>query len=285
MLCLSFTILQNEKANACVDHATTVTVTCHYDTTNFTDIALTVSNLRLFGGNPNEFCSCAVTSWTDIFTDISYVAFVDSGTTIPVPGFDPYVADANATSAWESVLATGGWSGFVSEVNGNGLTANAPVELIIRASLPPGYTYSILYSSFEENYLGTDEWDNTSQDLANSHQNLLFLDIPTFIVVNDGSTYFTDLDNAILTNVEMLGAEKIKIYPVPATNEIRIQLNQAEIENLSIYSISGQLINSHDLTAFRDEEYTLDIREYSSGIYHVLLRSSSGIVTEKFMKE
>lgn len=276
-------------ARACVDYHTTVFVTCHYDTVNFTDIAIKVSNLRIFGGNPNDFCSCGITNYTDIFTNIDYVAFVDSGTTNPVIGFDPYVASANSTSAWESVLATGDWNGFVSGVNGNGLTPNAPVELIIRASLPAGYTYYVLDSNIYATQFGTDEWDNTNQTLANSHQSVSSFWSATsvdLVAEHSGSTYFSDLDNAVLTNLEKgLEPSFLEIGPVPTKDRLYVHLDNPGIrlETASIYNLSGQIVGSVPLDGLFSGRTELDVSAYPEGVYFLRIKTASGEQTKKFV--
>lgn len=279
----------SQPAKACVDYHTTVFITCHYDTVNFTDIAITVSNLRLFGGNPNDFCSCGITNYTDVFTNIHYVAFVDSGTTNPVTGFDVWNADANSTNAWESVLATGDWSGFVSGVNGNGLQSGSPVELIIRASLPAGYYFSLLDSNVYATQLGTDEWDNTNQTLANSHQSItsFWTGWPgTFIAEHSGSTYFSDLDNSIITSLdEKIEPSYLEIGPVPAMDRLYVHLNNPDLtlQSASLYNLSGQKVGRVPLDGLRSGKVELDVSTYPEGVYFLKLETTSGVQTKKFV--
>lgn len=279
----------SQPVRACLDYHTTVFVTCHYDTTNWTDIAITVSNLRLFGGNPNDFCSCAITNYTDLFTNLQYVAFVDSGTTNPVPGFASWSSSSNASNAWESVLATGDWSGFVSGVNGNGLTATNPVELIIRASLPPGYTYTVLDSNIYATQLGTDEWSDTNQNLTGSHQSITGFwtgGAVTYMPENGSSTYFTDLDNSILLNVkDQVKASFVEIGPVPATDHLFVKMpNPAlQLESAQIFNSAGQMVSDIPLKAFQSGEARLDLNDYPDGIYFLHIRTREAVQTKKFV--
>ena len=288
LLALGSFFLLTTPTKACVDWHTTVFVTCHYDTVNFTDIAITVSNLRLFGGNPNEFCSCAITNWTNIFSQINYVAFVDSGTTNPLPGFDVWNADANATNSWESVLATGDWSGYVSSVNGAGLPAGQAVELIIRASLPMGYTFSLIDSSLTVTQLGTDEWDNTNQTLANSHQSITGFwtgGQPTYIA-EYSSTYFDDLDNAILTSVaDRLEEKLIEVGPVPAKDRLYVHLRNDNfiLETAEVFNMSGQKVMEIPLAGLHSGRMELDVSAYPNGVYFLKLQTQQGVQTEKIV--
>ncbi len=150
---------------------TFVTVTCYYDTVDYSDIVIVVSNFDLFGSSPNHFCSCGVNNYTNLFTDITYVAFVDSGTTDPVVGFEPWTPSSPAVSAWNTALQ-GNWSGFVAEVGASGLPNADPVELIVKASLPPGYYFSLLDSQLTVTQIGSDEWDPVNQTLSQGHMHI-----------------------------------------------------------------------------------------------------------------
>lgn len=278
----------SQPVRACLDYHTTVFVTCHYDTTTWTDIAITVSNLRLFGGNPNDFCSCAITNYTDIFTNVNYVAFVDSGTTNPVPGFASWTGSTSASNAWESVLATGDWSGYVSGVNSNGLTAANPVELIIRASLPPGYSFSILDSNLTVSQLGTDEWSDTNQNLTGSHQSITGFwtgGQPTYVAEN-GPAYFNALDNSILLGVKnQVKASFVEVGPVPATDHLYVKMpNPAlQLESAQIFNAAGQMVGDIPLQAFTSGEARLDLNAYPDGIYFLHIRTAQGVQTKKFV--
>ena len=67
-------------AEACVRPTpdTLVRTTFRYDSA-LTELELRISNLRFMTESPGKFCSCALTSWTTVFTELKYVAFVDSG--------------------------------------------------------------------------------------------------------------------------------------------------------------------------------------------------------------
>ncbi|MEM0998487.1 MAG: T9SS type A sorting domain-containing protein [Bacteroidota bacterium] len=282
-------LLLAQPLRACLDYHTTVFITCHYDDPTFNEIAITVSNLRLFGGNPNDFCSCGITNYTNLFNQIQYIAFVDSGTTNPLAGFDVWTPDANSTNAWESVLATGDWNGFVSSVNGNGLPANTKVELIIRASLPPGYTYSILDSNVVATQLGTDEWDNTNQNLANTHQSVTGFwtgGSPQLIAEPANSTYFQDLDNSILLSAEgPKNQAYLEVGPIPASDHLRLRLKNPHLflDAAEIYNAAGQQVARVPLSVLHSGEAEIAVYDYPEGIYFLRVHTANGNQTKKFM--
>ncbi len=198
LLCL----LPFTEAKACVDYWTppSITVTVHYNAM-FTEALVVVSNLSLFGGPNGAFCSCAITTVTDDFSDLQYIAFVDSGTYEPVAGFAPWDASVSAGSAW-STIQSGDWNGFIAEVVGPGISTGTPVELLIRAALPPGASFSSLDSTITYSALGTDEWSPTDEELTFSHNSLGNLGSAGSIIYIEEPDTFFDLVDGIVLSVE-----------------------------------------------------------------------------------
>jgi Secretion system C-terminal sorting domain len=283
LLCLLFA---NQRLAACVQPHDSVLVRVHYETPGNTDVSITLSNLLLATGTPNEFCSCGITNVTSIFTNILYVAFVDSGTTNPYPGFDVWDASAPAANAWNTVLTTNDWSAFVSHVNTSGLTINTPVELIIRARLAPGYTYSILDSALYISQLGTDAYDNNLQVLGNMHQDISGLHGPhTLIPEGPGSTYFATLDAALMTGRAAPQATyPLDIYPVPARDRVTVSLPNplSAIHGLEIYDATGKRLFSQ--TGLKSHSEVVDVSTLPDGVYFLKVQTADGIQTRKFLK-
>jgi hypothetical protein len=202
------------QANACIDPDSVPTVHTNYDTTmigtcSYADkIEIRLSNLRMMNESPNKICACALSSFASLFSNLQYVAFVDSGTNNPYNGFAGFQNDQAYDAAWNtSQSAFGGWSGFIADVINGGLQADDPVEMVIRAMAPPNTLVAIdsfcvdtlLTFRLEESNLGTDAWDPIAADLDESHQGVRGLENPTLSQVSEA--YFTALDDAILNNI------------------------------------------------------------------------------------
>lgn len=274
------------SARACVQTHDSVYTKVHYETPGNTDVSITLTNLRLATGTPNEFCSCGITAVTSIFSQILYVAFVDSGTINPIPGFDQWNPSAQASNAWNSVLTTNDWSAFVSSVGASGLQFNRPVELIIRARLAPGYTYTLLDSILYVAQLGTDAYDNANQVLGNMHQDISGIQGPhTLIPEGPGSTYFATLDAALMTsNRPALPAYQLEIYPVPARDELRISLSDPlnVVHSMEVFDMQGRRIT--ETADLKSHAETMDISQLPTGVYLLKVSTSNGVVTKKFSK-
>lgn len=277
------------ETKACVDyHNDSVFVIVHYDSTFSpnTDVSITLSNLQLFGGSPNQFCSCGVNSITNIFSDILYVAFVDSGTTNPVAGFDVWDASANASNAWAGVVASGNWSGFVAQVNGNGLTPGGKVELLIRARLPVGYTFAFMDTTLTVMKMGTDEWFDSQQTLGNTHQSVSGVEYGfQYISEGQNSTYFADLDAAYLTGRKdpesLLG---LQLFPVPAMDKVYVRLNNPSnaIKELQLLDAAGRVLQSH--SGLSGQQTQLDLADLPNGLYFIKVSSALGTETKRILK-
>ena len=224
------------SAQACIDPDTLPVVTLNYDST-FTQAEIRVSNLRLMTEAPNKFCTCAVSSYSSIFTNLLYVAFVDSGTNNPYANFDPWSANASASTSWDE--STQGsfypdWSGFVAEVINTGLSPSNAVELIIRAELPPGYTLVFLDSALSSTFLGTDEWDPVGDSVKASHQGLASFAQVSNTLAEKPMSYFTAVDSTVdayydslATNVESFEKPVIglAVGPNPTDGELLLQVS------------------------------------------------------------
>lgn len=276
----------HQPLRACVQQHDSVYVTVHYETPGNTDISLTLTNLRLATGTPNEFCSCGITHFTNIFSQILYVAFVDSGTTNPYPGFDVWDPSANASNAWNGVVSTGSWNAFVSHVNTAGLAFNHPVELIIRARLQPGYTYTYVDSTLYISNLGTDAWDNSNQILGNMHQDVSgFQNNHTLIPEGPGSTYFADLDAALMTHRENAQpAYSIDVFPVPARDRLYVRTPDPLNPILSWELIDGMGRLVANASGLHDQQTEIETAALSPGTYFLKMTSAKGLLTRKFTK-
>jgi hypothetical protein len=93
---------------------------------------------------------------------------------------------------------------------------------------------------------------------------------PEYWVLSKGNT-------SIKENYISAGYNELKIYPIPATTEITLELkNPAEKSlNLHIYSMSGQLISTRQIsTPGKDELFQINISHLPRGVY--LFRFSAG---------
>jgi hypothetical protein len=205
-----FAFISSTKiTKACIDYIQTPPpLTVKIDST-WTKFEMTVHNLQIFAGAPGDFCTCGLVTYAPFFDFIYYVAFVDSGTTNPINGFDVWNPNASATNAWSAQIPFSTWNGFVAAVINN-MTPNTPVELIIKADLPAGYTaFWQVDSTLSVSGLGADEWDNTNDTLAFTHNSITSFGATTFELVSP--TYFTAIEN-------IENSVTVNIYPNPGSN-------------------------------------------------------------------
>lgn len=260
----------NFKAKACVDyHPVPPTITVKVDS-NFNKIEITVHQLNIFAGNAGDFCTCGLSDYANIFPSIYYVAFVDSGTTNPVIGFDIWNTNASSTTAWSAVMPGTNWSGFVAEVI-TGMTPGAPVELIIRADLPAGFTsLLIIDSSLAFTNLGTDQWDNNSNILANTHQSVSGFGASQISLVP--SVYFTGLNDLDMDF-------QIKVFPNPNSGEFSVVMPESVPESeLGIYNMLGEKIHWQKMNS----GYTgIDMGIQKKGLYLIQIVKEGKLLKTK----
>lgn len=248
------------KANACVDYHPTIFVTCEYDAT-YSEILIRVHNMELFGSPSGVFCTCAISNYTDVFSIINYVAFVEAETIDPVEGFVPWNADAPATASW-SAYAVGDWDAFLAETTAGGLLTGDPVDLIIRATLPPGYSAGLLNANLVVSELGTDEFDNTLGELTLSHNSVTSIVSGGPITYNEVTLeYFTEVDEyiasasgaeGITANIADENTVNITVYPNPTQDIIYLNVTDEVLGSLKktkITDVNGKLVLEEKFTS------------------------------------
>ena len=254
ILFFTFLAITPKEGKACIDPDTVITVTTNYNS-EFTEVVIILGNLKLMTEQPNVFCSCALGGYTDFFTHLEYVAFVEAGTTIPYQNMDPWENTASADDAWDnSQPIPGNWSGFIAEVINNGLAPQDDVELIIRASTPPGFFVSVgdLDSTLVLSYLGTDAWDPINEELFEAHQGVRNLGInnSSSVFVEKADSYFTELDEAIISKTtEPQNLISISVSPNPSYGSFYLDYNlkEASYIDVNIRDLNGRLLYSEPL--------------------------------------
>ena len=73
--------------------------------------------------------------------------------------------------------------------------------------------------------------------------------------------------------VQNLTDKNITIFPNPATNEINIHTNEFAVLNWQIMDVSGKLVLKNDSGFDRSNQFSINIKSLSSGIYTVILES------------
>lgn len=81
--------------------------------------------------------------------------------------------------------------------------------------------------------------------------------------------------NSVIDNV----AGHVVIYPNPAQDVLHIQ-SDVEINRIIIYNSAGNLIFESNTTG---QEFSLDIRNWSSGLYIIQIQNINGLITSKVL--
>lgn len=74
----------------------------------------------------------------------------------------------------------------------------------------------------------------------------------------------------------------VSVYPNPTTGQFRIQNSEFRIQSVEVYDVFGKLISS---TEVNDNDVTVDISNYTNGVYFARIRTENGTVTKKVVKQ
>lgn len=273
LLVLDLLAINPPEAKSCIDPETVITVKTNYSA-DLSEIAIVLGNLKFMEEEPNVFCSCALSSYTDFFTHLEYVAFVETGTTTPYPNMEPWTNTTQADAAWEATApGSGDWSGFIAEVINSGLGPDDDVELIIRASIPPGYFVEVsdIDTMLVLSQLGTDAWDPVTEDLFADHQGIrnLKYDNSSLTYEEVSDDYFTNLDEGITSSVgEPRNILAFDLSPNPTKGSIllRYDLKTASAVSVHLRDLVGRLI------------YALPVEQQTGGQQEVLVNIPNGVL-------
>lgn len=92
-----------------------------------------------------------------------------------------------------------------------------------------------------------------------------------------------------IINIKLLNEFKfLKVYPIPFENHLNLEFSSAFSEkiNLSIYNELGQivLLRKIDVNVGLNQ-LEIDLSDFSSGVYQVLLKNESNYISQKIMKK
>ena len=90
---------------------------------------------------------------------------------------------------------------------------------------------------------------------------------------------FTDKSSGLNESNALLNAQ-LSVYPNPATDVLNVSLtNGTAIENVSVYNVSGMLVNNIKLNGTQ-----IDISQLNNGVYMVEVKTANGNYQTKFVK-
>lgn len=96
-------------------------------------------------------------------------------------------------------------------------------------------------------------------------------------VLNSGSSK----DAIVNSNEEAWSDHSIQVFPNPTNNQLRVDLNENQVEMIDILNIGGETAMSVDQL---DTNNSIDIAHLNSGIYFVRILTKNGIITRKITK-
>jgi uncharacterized Ntn-hydrolase superfamily protein len=76
---------------------------------------------------------------------------------------------------------------------------------------------------------------------------------------------------------------KVEVYPNPAINELKLQLDASIIaESIEVFDINGKLLHTEKMNS---SSKSIDISRYAKGLYFLKLNAQSGEITVRFVKK
>ena len=137
----------------------------------------------------------------------------------------------------------------------------------------------------------TSTWTLDSWHTSNSPQYLLCTDTNTcYIFTNDGVIIKTTNGGGptdVGINESNIQNASLNIYPNPTTDQITIEFDATETKSiLEIKNVLGQTVYSEMLIDVSGKKSkSIDVSNFSNGIYFLSIKNEKGMMSKKFIKE
>ncbi len=134
-----------------------------------------------------------------------------------------------------------------------------------------GYDTAVITLNAEPNLTNYERIDTIIiSDSMGLNQNIVVIQAPA-----DSINNLTESDIAINDN-------NIQVFPVPVKNHLNISIKNNNNYNYSIYNLNGSIVYTSSTT---NSLTTLDMSDYSSGLYIVELKNLNETIIKKIIKE
>jgi hypothetical protein len=85
-----------------------------------------------------------------------------------------------------------------------------------------------------------------------------------------------------LGEIEFVSMSSVILFPNPANDEIKIEIQNNEFDHISIYDAKGKLVSNKELEEYF-KSYKLSTKNFSNGVYHLILDTKNGEkITKRF---
>lgn len=82
--------------------------------------------------------------------------------------------------------------------------------------------------------------------------------------------------------IEEFADDELRVYPNPVKNELHIDRSEASLLNIEIFNVAGQLLLN---TTLQEKNNSMNLRDFSQGIYFVKVKTFDKSKTFKIVKE
>ena len=88
---------------------------------------------------------------------------------------------------------------------------------------------------------------------------------------------------SVNTGINELGNATLSVYPNPAVGETFVTLENAGLNEVSVYDIQGRLVSSQSFVATTGEQARLSLENFDGGVYFVRINSANATQTAKLV--
>jgi hypothetical protein len=108
------------------------------------------------------------------------------------------------------------------------------------------------------------------------------------LIRNDNTEIGTNPQTGVVsvntaTGIENSKGYSVAVFPNPAKNQLNIHTENAQIESINMYNISGQLVKQ--LNNVNSNNSSFNVNELSQGVYMIQITTDKGVENRKVVIE
>lgn len=224
--------------------------------------------------------------------------------TVQDPPISPDAYESNNTTA-NAYAFTPSYSSNTATINTTGSNFHTGSDYdYYKIDLPAGYDYSITgrvhdaSNSGNGNTYTVDAMMSVSSD-GSIYSEAYDVSMPSAMVIKNGGTFYVKVSplftgnigdyllslnitrTQIVNAVDKIGAASLKVYPVPATSLLTVEMPSGMLD-ASLFSVSGQQVAFANAIA-GSHMVQLDVSSLPAGVYLLKVNTMEGVLTKNVL--
>ena len=112
---------------------------------------------------------------------------------------------------------------------------------------------------------------------------IISTDNPYSFTVTESMFLLANFEEVEMVIVETIDADGIKVYPNPATGELKVECGTLRVDGIEVFDMSGKKLLH--LVPMTTNLIAVNISDFPAGVYFINLQTEHGTFTKRFVKD